>query len=82
MDTQYQRVILGSVLSLYQSPINYIYFNTELITIHDISLNKFNYMQEHYIEALKSRIKDPNQDINQIVIDNLVRLSKVEGKNE
>ena len=60
----------------------YIYFNTELITIHDISLNKFNYQQEHYIEALKSRIKDPNQDINQIAMENLARLSKLGGKNE
>ena len=60
----------------------YIYFNTELITIHDISLNKFNYHQEHYVEALKSRIKDPNQDINQIAMDNLARLSKLGGKNE
>lgn len=60
----------------------YIYFNTELITIHDISLNKFNYHQEHYVEALKSRIKDPNQDINKIAMDNLARLSKLGGKNE
>lgn len=60
----------------------YIYFNTELITIHDISLNKFNYHQEHYVEALKSRIKDPNQDINQIAMENLARLSKLGGKNE
>jgi len=60
----------------------YIYFNTELITIHDISLNKFNYQHEHYVEALKSRIKDPNQDINQIAMDNLARLSKLGGKNE
>lgn len=55
----------------------YIYFNTKLITIHDISLNQFNYQQEHYVEALKSRIKDPNQDINQIAIDNLKLLEKV-----
>ncbi len=60
----------------------YIYFNTELITIHDISLNKFNYQQEHYVEALKSRIKDPNQDINQIAMENLSRLSKLGGKDE
>ncbi|MGN1342671.1 MAG: IS21 family transposase [Bacilli bacterium] len=60
----------------------YIYFNTELITIHDISLNKFNYQQEHYVEALKSRIKDPNQDINEIAMDNLARLSKLGGTNE
>lgn len=55
----------------------YIYFNTELITIHDICLNKFNYHLEHYIGALKSSIKDPNQDINQIAIDNLKLLEKV-----
>lgn len=55
----------------------YIYFNTELITIHDICLNKFNYHQEHYVGALKSSIKDPKQDINQIAIDNLKLLEKV-----
>lgn len=60
----------------------YIYFNTELITIHDISINKFNYQQDHYIEALKTRIKDPSQDINKIALDNLSRLSKLGGTNE
>lgn len=60
----------------------YIYFNTELITIHDISINEFNYQQDHYIEALKTRIKDPSQDINKIALDNLSRLSKLGGTNE
>ena len=55
----------------------YIYFNTELITIHEISSNKFNYQKDHYIEALKTSIKDNNKDINEIAEENLKLLEKV-----
>ena len=56
----------------------YIYFNTELITIHEISSNKFNYQKDHYIEALKTSVKDNNKDINEIAEENLKLLEKVE----
>ena len=35
-----------------------------------------------FFEALKTRIKDPSQDINKIALDNLSRLSKLGGTNE
>ena len=35
----------------------YIYYNKELIVVHDISDKKFNYKEEHYKEALLNNIK-------------------------
>ena len=32
----------------------YVYYNKELITIHEISEKNINYKEEHYIEGLKS----------------------------
>ncbi len=58
-------------------PINdqlYIYYNTDLVAIHDLSNNKFNYDKNHYIDALSSRIKDPSINIEETAISNLSRL--------
>lgn len=58
----------------------YIYFNTKLIAIHDISSKKFNYHENHYIEALMDKIDE--HDINKIALENLSRLKKVGGEIE
>jgi len=60
----------------------YIYFNTELITIHEISFAKINYQQEHYIDVLKQSFHDSNEDITKIATDNLKRLAKLGGIND
>ena len=58
----------------------HIYFNTELITIHDISNKMINYKKEHYTEALKETIKNKDLDIKKIAEENLKLLS--EGFND
>ena len=53
----------------------YVYYNKELITIHDISLKKINYKEEHYIEGLQSILKNKEQsEIKELAKKNLERL--------
>ena len=40
----------------------YIYDNTDLIGIHDISDNKINYKEEHYMECLKESMPDKSDN--------------------
>ena len=40
----------------------YIYYNKDLITTHEINDKKFNYKEEHYIEALTNNMKDKPAD--------------------
>lgn len=55
----------------------YIYYNTDLITIHDITLKKFNYNGSHYKEALEATIRSDNVDIEQIAKENLELLDLI-----
>lgn len=55
----------------------YIYFNTELIAIHEISNKKFNYDTNHYVEGLGYSIRNDNNDIEKIAKDNLALLDKI-----
>ena len=55
----------------------YIYFNTELITIHELTKNKINYDVNHYTEALKHRLNDNNKNIDDMALNNLKLLSKI-----
>lgn len=63
----------------------YVYYNKELITMHEISGNNINYKEEHYIEGLKKVLKNKEQgEIEEIAkknLENLNRLCEVE-KNE
>ena len=40
----------------------YIYYNKDLIATHEINDKKFNYKEEHYIEALTNKMKDKTLD--------------------
>lgn len=51
----------------------HIYFNTDLIAIHEITDKKINYESDHYKELLKNYIKNPD-DIDKIARDNLNQL--------
>lgn len=59
----------------------YVYYNRELITIHDISDKYINYKKEHYNEGISIIIKNKNQneidDITKKNLDLLNRLSEV-----
>lgn len=54
----------------------YIYFNTKLIHVYDISLNKVNYDKFDYIDALKAITKSDSEDIEKLALENLERFSK------
>ena len=59
----------------------YVYYNKDLITIHDISLNKINYKEEHYKEGISSVLKNKEQNEIEIIaknnLDLLNKLSEV-----
>ena len=55
----------------------YVYFNTELITVHELTNNRFNYKNDHYLEALKYSIKNDDLDIEQIAKENLELLERI-----
>ena len=50
----------------------YVYYNKDLITIHNISNNFINYKEEHYNEGLISILKNKEQEqIDEIAKKNL-----------
>ena len=56
----------------------YVYYNKELITMHDISKNYINYKSEHYNEGIKNILKNKSQDeIDLIARKNLDLLNKL-----
>lgn len=55
----------------------YIYNNTELIALHDISSKKINYSEEHYKEGLSQALKTSAENIEQKVKDNLALFDKL-----
>lgn len=40
----------------------YVYYNKDLITMHDISDKKINYKEEHYVEGLRSLLQNKEQE--------------------
>ena len=68
---------IGSNVKLVQESNNlYIYFNTKLIALHEISNNKVNYRLEDYSEGLKARMKNADVDYNELAMNNLERFNK------
>ena len=58
--------------------INYIYYNKELITTHEISEKNINYKEEHYIEWLSIALKNKEQDeIKELAQNNLNLLNQL-----
>jgi transposase len=49
----------------------YIYYNSQLISLHEISDKVINYREEDYIEGLKTSITNKNIDIETLAIENL-----------
>ncbi len=54
----------------------YIYFNTKLIHVYNISLQNMNYDKNDYIDALKTITKSNSEDIEELALKNLERFSK------
>lgn len=56
----------------------HVYYNKELITVHEISNKNINYKEEHYIEGLAKILKNkPEKDIEELAKSNLERLNKL-----
>ena len=56
----------------------YVYYNKELITIHEITEKNINYKEEHYIEGLKNILKNKEQEeIEKLAKENLENLNKL-----
>ena len=56
----------------------YVYYNRELITIHEITEKNINYKEEHYIEGLKNILKNKEQEeIEKLAKENLENLNKL-----
>lgn len=50
----------------------YIYYNKDLISIHEISNKKFNYLKEHYIEGISTTISNKSEnEIEELAKKNL-----------
>ena len=62
----------------------YVYYNKELITIHEISKKNINYKEEHYIEGLSATIRNKEQsEIEELAKNNLKLLNQLcEVKDE
>ena len=58
----------------------YIYFNTQLIAMHNISEGKLNYIPEHYEEILSLNFKGKNDDeIKEMARKNLELIGEIYG---
>lgn len=64
----------------------YIYDNTDLVTIHEITDKKINYHEEHYKEGLKASISEQSEEFidmlakkNLELFDELSNINKKEG---
>ena len=56
----------------------YIYYNKEIVTIHEISEKNINYKKEHYIEGLTSILRNKEQaEIEELAEDNLRQLDRL-----
>ena len=56
----------------------YVYYNRDLITMHEISEKNINYKEEHYIEGLTKVLKNLEQDeIEKLAKENLERLDRL-----
>ena len=72
---------IGSMLNI-REELNklYVYYNKDLITIHNISNNFINYKEEHYNEGLISILKNKEQEqIDEIAKKNLELINKLSG---
>ncbi|KLO21570.1 hypothetical protein X274_10225 [Marinitoga sp. 1155] len=51
----------------------YVYYNTELITVHKITDKKINYISDHYTTLMSKHIKD-SKELNEMCSNNLKKL--------
>ena len=56
----------------------YVYYNKEIVTIHEISEKNINYKKEHYVEGLANILKNKEQsEIEELAENNLKQLDRL-----
>ena len=56
----------------------YVYYNKEIVTIHEISEKNINYKKEHYVEGLANILKNKEQsEIEELAESNLKQLDRL-----
>lgn len=60
-------------LQVYDDKLH-LYFNKELIALHSITEEVFNYNQHHYKEIIKEGLNNKNIDTERIALDNLKKM--------
>jgi len=62
-------------IQLHDQHLN-VYYNKILITIHQISEKKLNYLEEHYVEIAKRTLPFPDEKIEEIAKENLRKIGE------
>lgn len=56
----------------------YVYYNKEIVTIHEISQKNINYKKEHYVEGLTNILRNKEQtEIEELTENNLKQLDRL-----
>ena len=55
----------------------HLYYNTNLIAMHEISLKKLNYLESHYIQICKLTLNENYIDIHELSKKNLEQIGKI-----
>ena len=65
-------------LQIYDGYIH-VYNNTNLITIHQLSKNKLNYLEEHYVEIARKSHAFKEENISDRAKENLETIGRIYG---
>lgn len=67
-------------LQIYDDQLH-VYYNTKLVTIHQINNKKLNYHQEHYVAISSLTLKNSIKDIEKIAKNNLKMIGEIYEDN-
>lgn len=65
-------------LQVYDNQLH-LYYNTNLVTIHEIKNQKLNYHDNHYLQISSLTFKNSKHDINEIAKNNLRMIGEIYG---
>lgn len=66
-------------LQVYDNQLH-LYYNTNLVTIHEIKNQKLNYHDSHYLQISSLTFKNNNYEMNEIAKNNLRMIGEIYGK--
>ena len=65
-------------LHVYDNQLN-LYYNINLVTIHEIKNPKLNYHDNHYLQISSLTFKNPKYEMNEIAKNNLKMIEEIYG---